>query len=120
MKNWIDIRPVSLGMLATVFVLVSGCSGREPITEKSFVGKWQSSKLKSPIYLRENGEWEIRTDDGAVLQYGVWQYKDKKIIWSYKLDGVTGHDPNPVLVVTPREFQVQERDRTTTTFVRLN
>jgi hypothetical protein len=107
-------------LLGGVFVLLNACSSRETTTEKTFVGKWKSSRMATPIYLYDNGEWEIKKDDGAVLQYGVWQYKGTKIIWSYKADSYIGHDANPVLSATPREFQVQESDRTTTTFSRLD
>ena len=101
-------------------ILLSGCSGRDSFSQKDFVGKWKSSRLVTPLYLRENGEWEIQKDDGAVLQYGVWQYKDKAILWSYKIDGQIGHDRNTVLSVTRREFQLREKDGSTTTFARLD
>lgn len=107
-------------LFAAILILLYAGSGREVITEKDFVGKWKSSKLETPIYLYATGEWEIKTEDGAVLQFGVWQYKDKKIIWSYKIDANVGHDVNAVLSATSREFQVQENDRTTTTFSKLD
>ena len=112
-------RPI-LALLFFSTLTLCGCSDREAITEKSFVGKWKSSKLTTPIYLYANGEWEIKTEDGAVLQYGVWQYWDEKIIWSYKIGANIGHDTNDVLSATSREFQVQESDRTATTFERLD
>ncbi|MBI5889220.1 MAG: hypothetical protein HZB47_00900 [Nitrosomonadales bacterium] len=90
------------------------------ITEKNFVGKWKSSKLETPIYLYANGEWEIKTDKGAVLQYGIWQYKGDKIIWSFKVNHSVGHDANPVLAATPTEFRLGEADGSTTTFSRLD
>lgn len=101
-------------------MLLYGCSGREIYEAKSFVGKWKSSKLGTPVYLYDNGEWEIKADDGSVLQYGVWELKNNKIIWSYKIGSKIGHDPNPVLSATSRDFQVQELDRTTTTFKKLD
>jgi len=110
------VRPVLL-LSALMF---SGCSEREVITERNFAGKWKSSKLATPIYLYASGEWEIRTDEGGVLQYGVWQYSDRKLIWSFKIDSRIGHDLNPVLSVSPREFRIQESDRTTTIFTRLD
>jgi hypothetical protein len=113
-------RRLAAWLLALAMTTLYGCSAGDAVSAKSFVGKWKSSKLETPIYLHENGEWEIKTDDGAVLQFGVWQYKDKKIIWSYKVDGQIGHDANAVLSAAAREFQVQERDRTTTTFVKLD
>jgi len=97
--------------------LVFGCS--ETASTKSFVGKWKSSKIMTPVYLYENGEWEICKDDGGVLQYGVWVYKDNTIIWTYKDGAQIGHDPNAVVSVTPQEFKVRERDSSITSFVRL-
>ena len=115
-----QIKWIFILLLATALILFYVGSGREAIKEIFFVGKWKSSKLKTPIYLYANGEWEIRKDDGAVLQYGVWQYKDKRIIWSYKIGSHVGHDSNPVLSATAHEFQVGESDGTTTTFKKLD
>lgn len=106
---------ILLAVLLALFLMFSG--GK--ITEKTFVGKWRSSKLGTPIYLYQNGEWEIKKDDGVVLQYGVWQYKDKNLIWSYKVDGSVGYDPNPLISANSEEFKLQEADGTTTTFSRL-
>jgi hypothetical protein len=114
------LKLASTLILVAAFILSFGCSSREAVTEKSFVGKWRSSRIAPPIYLYTNGEWEIKTEDGAILQYGVWQYKNGKIIWSYKVDSHIGHDANAVISATPREFQIQESDRTTTTFTRLD
>jgi hypothetical protein len=107
-------------MLLFASLSLSGCSNREPITEKLFVGKWKSSKLTTPIYLYENGEWEIKSDAGAVLQYGIWEFKNNNIVWNFKVDGYVGRDPNPVLSATPREFQLRESDGKTTTFSKLD
>lgn len=113
-------KPILILWFVAAFALL-GCSGREAVTEKNFVGKWKQSKLETPIYLYANGEWEIKQDDGAVLQYGVWQYKDNKIIWSFKQSNShILHDVNPVLSAKPREFQVQENDQTITTFQKLD
>lgn len=121
MKYLVDfIKPVFTFLFVTVLILLYGCSGREAATEKSFVGKWKSSKLETPVYLYSNGEWEIKSDEGSVLQYGVWEYKNRKIKWSFKFGTEVGHDVNPVLSSTPQEFQVQESDRTTTTFKKLD
>jgi hypothetical protein len=105
--------------LLLVALICTGCGG-DTATEKTFVGKWKSSKLENPVYLYDNGEWEIRTADGAILQYGVWQYKDNKIRWSFKADSHVEHDVNAVVSATPKEFQVKESDGTTTTFSRLD
>lgn len=106
--------------LLAAALLLSGCADREDITEKHFVGKWKSSKLATPVYLYANGEWEIKTEEGAILQYGVWEYKGKRIVWSFKVDSQIGHDVNPVLSATLREFRLLEGDKTTTTFTRLD
>ena len=89
---------------------------KKAVSERDFVGKWQSSRAVTPIYLADNGEWEIRKDDGTVLQYGLWRYEDKKIIWSVKQDGRLMDDPNPVLAVTPEAFSLKELDGSTTDF----
>lgn len=110
-------------VLTVMLVLVAtlnGCSNQETFTEKNFVGKWKSSKITTPVYLYENGEWEIMTDRGEVLQFGVWQYTDNKIMWSYKVDGQIGHDMNAILSATPREFQLRESDKSITTFRKLD
>jgi hypothetical protein len=99
---------------------LQGCSYQADASEKYFVGKWKSSRLETPLYLHENGEWEIKKDDGAVLQYGVWQYKNKTILWSFKINSTIGHDINPVLLVQPNEFHLLESDRSTTVFKRLD
>ena len=87
---------------------------------ESFIGKWKSSRLLSPLILYENGEWEILKDDGGVFQYGVWEYREEKLTWYYKIDGQTAADANTVLSVTPQMFQLREKDGSTTTFTRLN
>ena len=109
------VRRALAVVLASVLIL--GCS--EAANTKSFVGKWKSSKLMTPVYLYENGEWEIREDDGGVLQYGVWVLKDNMIIWTYKDGSQIGHDPNAVVSVTAQEFKVRERDSSITRFTRL-
>lgn len=114
------IKPVFVLLFAASLVSFHGCSGKAAINEKIFVGKWKSSKLETPVYLYANGEWEIKLDEGGVLQYGVWEYKNNKIIWSYKIGPAIGHDADPVLSATAQEFQLQENDKTTTTFKRLD
>ena len=73
----------------------------------------------TPVYLYENGEWEIRKDDGGILQFGIWTLKDNTIIWTYKNGSEIGYDPNAVVSVTAQEFKVRERDSSITSFVRL-
>ena len=88
-------------------------------SERDFVGKWQSSRLVTPLVMAANGEWEIKTAEGSVLQYGVWRYADNKIIWTIKQGGRLSDDVNPVVSVEPKEFRLKERDGTTTVFRRL-
>ncbi len=109
-----------VAMLLLASLSLTGCSNREPVTEKHFIGKWKSSKLATPIYLYENGEWEIKSEAGAVLQYGVWEFKNNNLIWSYKVDGFVGHDPNFIVSATSREFQLREGDGKVTTFSKLD
>jgi hypothetical protein len=109
---------VSVLAAVCVLVLLSSCKGA--IDEKHFVGKWRSTRLATPVYLHANGEWEIKTDEGGVLQYGVWKVKGSKITWSYKIDSQFGHDWDPILSSTPREFRVKEDDGTITTFTKLD
>ncbi len=106
-------------VLVALAIILFFIFSSEKITEKDFVGKWKSSKLATPIYLYANSEWEIKKDDGAILQYGVWQYKDKKLTWSYKMDGSVGHDVDPVVSANSKEFKVLENDGVTTIFTRL-
>ena len=95
-------------------------TGGKRISERDFVGKWQSDRAVTPIHLAANGEWELRKDDGTVLQYGVWRYEGKQIIWSIKQGGRIMDDPTPVLSVTRAEFRLKERDGQTTVFKRLD
>lgn len=113
-------KPVLALLLVSVLFSINACSDRETFTEKSFVGKWKSSRALTPIYMYDNGEWEIKSDDGPVLQYGVWQLKGQNLLWSFKIGSSVGHDVNPVVSVTPREFKVLESDRSTTTFSKLD
>lgn len=121
------MMPMGLNSLKTwsilclaAFAALAGCTRHDDISAASFVGKWHSSRLTTPLYLHDNGEWEIKTDDGAILQYGVWQYKDHRILWSYKTGATIGHDVNIVVSATPKRLQLEEADRTVTTFDRID
>lgn len=107
-------------ILLIVFVIFFYNIAKETVADKNFVGKWQSSKLATPIYLYKNNEWEIKKDDGQLLQYGVWQYKDKQLIWSYRMGSDVGHDVDPILEVEENSFKVLEADKSITTFTRLD
>jgi len=103
-----------------VVLLAQGLAAcKKAVSEQDFVGKWQSSRAVTPIHLAANGEWEIRKDDGTVLQYGIWRYEGKKITWTIKQGSQLSDDVNPVLSITETEFQLAERDGTTTVFKRL-
>ena len=104
------------------FILLASCSHDDVTvtTEGDFVGEWHSTRSTMPIYLYENGDWEIKNHDGEILQYGVWQYKNNELVWSHKAGGQIEHDVNKVLSLTPEAFQLRERDNSTTTFTKLN
>lgn len=93
-----------------------GSGAKDP---KAFVGVWRSSRTHTPLHIHENGEWEIVGADGSVLQFGVWQYDGKAILWSYRAGGTTQHDRNPVVSVAPGEFSLREQSGDVTRFVRL-
>lgn len=112
-----DFRLVKIIASTLLILALAGC---QRISAENFVGKWQSSRAVTPIHLAANGEWEIRQDDGTILQYGVWRYEDKKIVWSIKQGGRVIDDPTPVLAVERAEFRLQERDGATTVFRRLD
>ena len=111
-------RTFICALSVSVVTLLGACGSS--VDEKNFVGKWRSSKLATPIYLHANGDWEIKTDDGGVLQYGVWKVKNRSITWSYKLGGNIGHDWDPIVSLAPREFLVKEHDGSVTRFTKLN
>lgn len=98
----------------------AACSPTEALDEKRFVGQWQSSRATYPIYLHENGEWEIRSGAGSVLQYGVWRYQKNHIVWTYRFEGQVLHEPNAVISVTENEFRLREQDRSATVFTRVD
>ena len=83
------------------------------------MGTWTSSRTNTPINMYANGEWEIKSDEGNIMQYGVWQVAGQNIIWSFKDGGRIVHDINPIVSVAPNEFKVREQDHTTTTFTRV-
>jgi len=106
-------------LLLVAALAIYSFAGGKRISERDFVGKWQSSRTNTPLHLAANGEWEIRTAAGAILQYGVWRYEDKKIIWTYKQGERVFDDANPVLSMAPGEFRVREQNGATTVFRRL-
>lgn len=109
-----------VGLLTVLALALAACSGKETFSPQVFAGKWKSSRLITPIYLHENGEWEIKTDSGALLQYGTWQYQNRQIIWRVKLGKTITQDNTTVLSATPTRFQLRESDQSVTSFDRLN
>jgi hypothetical protein len=100
--------------------LVAGCSRAPEPAPADFVGQWRSSRLATtPLHLHANGEWEIRSADGAVMQYGVWALRERRILWTFRQEGRTEHDENPIVAFAPGRFQLRERDGSVTTFERL-
>lgn len=117
MSLQVYLRWLCLVLFAAVMVL--GLVACKRYSERDFVGKWQSSRSMTPIHLEPNGEWEIRKDDGTLLQYGVWRYEDKKLVWSFKQGERVFDDATAVLSVDAGKFSILERDGATTEFKRL-
>lgn len=106
----------SIAALLALLVLAACQASLKP---EQFIGKWKSSRLATPLHLHANGEWEIRTQDGPVLQYGVWQLQDHRLVWSVRMGGALMHDPNEIISVSPRRIELRERDGTLTQLERL-
>jgi hypothetical protein len=113
------LRPLPF-VAAAAILLASACSGQPHPRHEQFVGKWKSSRLATPLHLHENGEWEIRTEEDSVLQYGVWQLQDRRMVWSIKMDGRLNHDENTVISVGQGRFELRERNGSVTVFERLD
>jgi hypothetical protein len=114
------LRPLAFLAAAVMVLLAAACSGEPPPRHEQFVGKWKSSRLATPLHLHENGEWEIKTEEDSVLQYGVWQLQDRRMIWSIKMDGRLNHDENTVLSIGQRRFELREQNGSVTVFERLD
>lgn len=99
--------------------LCLACSPSSGAKRQLLVGKWQSSRLMTPVILHDNGEWEIKQDNGAVLQYGLWDYQGNQLIWTIKQGKMLNRDINPVVSLNPDAFTVRENDRSITSFTRL-
>jgi hypothetical protein len=82
-------------------------SNRIP-SKSVFVGKWQSSRLATPLYLYENGEWEIKDDDNRIMQYGIWEYRNGQIIWISKVNGLFIYDANTIISANENRFSLRE------------
>lgn len=112
-------RPALVAVAAFV-CLAASCSRQADVRQEQFVGKWKSSRLATPLHMYQNGEWEIKTDEERVLQYGVWQLQGRRMIWSIKMDGSLSHDENAILSVGQQRFELRERDGSVTLFERLD
>lgn len=112
------IKKIFLLPLTVLLFAAAACSP-EP-KHSDFVGKWRSSKAGTPIYLDTNGEWEIRSDDGTVLQYGIWRYDNRKIMWTVKIGGSYQHEANEIVSFDSGGFKLKELDGSETTFQKLN
>lgn len=110
---------LALAALLLFTLFAGGCKNGQELSAKDFVGTWKSSRATTPIAMHDNGEWELMAADGGVMQYGVWQYFDRKLMWSYIIDERFGHDTNPIVSASPAEFRLREADGSITTFVRL-
>ena len=109
-------------LIAAVLFFVAAlasCTSKDAPAEKDFIGKWKTSRATTPIRLYESGEWELLDNFGGVRQYGVWQYFDNKVMWSYIVDSRFSHDTNLVLSVSQSEFRLREGDGNITVFTRL-
>lgn len=108
-------------MALALFMMLVACDKLSGVNKQSFVGKWQSTRMvTTPVFLMDNGEWEIRNDSGKAMQYGTWDYKDSQIIWYYQSGKEMIRDPNKVLSMKPGEFKLKEQDGSITTFSRLD
>lgn len=114
--TWRSAACVALVLAASL----GACSDKDLLKDKYFVGKWQSSKAAAPIRMDENGEWELLTKEGETVQYGVWQYFDNKVMWSIMVGRDMGHEINPILSASVKEFKLRESDGSVTTFTRLD
>lgn len=99
--------------LVVLGVVLSACGAKTQATHAFFVGKWKSSKLSMPVVLLDNGEWEIRSENGDVLQYGLWEYRGDSIVWRFKRGSETLTEVNPVIYAKDREFRLEEGGQTT-------
>lgn len=105
------------GMAAlAAFWLLRHDAASDPAT---FVGKWESTRSKTPTYIFPNGEWEIRLGESKAIEYGVWRLERGKFIWTYKKHSDYQDDINPVISANRDQFKLREMDGTETTFVRI-
>lgn len=116
------VRPwYALTLVGVVLVLLQGCSRSPAPNAEQFVGKWRSSRLASlPLTMSSNGEWEIKGEGDADLQFGVWRVEGQRMLWTIRIDGRVIHDVNTILKVEPQRFELREADGSITQFNRLD
>lgn len=118
---WMAKRPRAfLFLLVGVAMLLLACTGRGGPDAAIMAGKWKSTRLTTPLLLYPNGEWEIRSDDGTVLQYGVWRLEDRQLIWFNKSQSGLIRDANRIESFGPSHFELREADGSATRFDRLD
>lgn len=109
------------GLLAAGMAGLPLTACQKKLEPSQFVGRWKSSRLSTPLLMRDNGEWEIRSREDTVLQYGVWRLDGQRLVWTLRdADGQVMHDANAILSVEPRRFVLAERDGSRTSFDRLD
>lgn len=120
MNHGYGIRFGKLALLVVLLgIVLAACGGRNPASHATFVGKWKSSKLETPVFLYDNGEWEIKNEDGGILQYGTWEHRDGRIIWRFKNGSQVDRDVNAVVSANDKEFRLKEGTQITV-FTRLD
>jgi hypothetical protein len=112
--HWLKILVVAI----CAWALFSTVSKKYQIKDSDFVGKWVTSKTFTPIYLYPNGEWEIKKEDGNVLQYGIWHYEPGYLVWVNKQGEQLINDRNPVVAMAKNQFKVREQNGSVTVFTK--
>lgn len=112
-------RQLGIGGAVLLASWCVACSPSDAEKRQWLFGKWQSSRSTTPLHLHSNGEWEIRQDNGVVLQYGLWEYAGKQLVWTVKQGEEINRDINPVISLKPDAFALRENDQSITSFKRL-
>lgn len=105
-----------LVVAAVAFMTLKRDLASDPAT---FVGKWESSRSKTPTYIFPNGEWEIRRDESKAIEFGVWRLERGSLIWTFKDHSGYRDDVNPIMSASRVRFKLREMDGSVTTFDRV-